>query len=76
MSDEQGWWFPKREPGVGWDLPTCWQGWIALAVYVVSMVVGVTVAGEKYGARGQLLVGSLLSAAMAVVLLLKGEPLR
>lgn len=40
MSDEQGWWFPRREPGIGWDLPTCWQGWIALAVYVVSMVVG------------------------------------
>lgn len=76
MSDEQDGWFPRREPGVGWDLPTCWQGWIALAVYVVSRVVGIAAAGEQHGARGEILTGSLLSAAMAVVLLWKGEPLR
>ena len=33
-------WFPARRYGWGWGLPTAWQGWVVLAVFVALLAVG------------------------------------
>jgi hypothetical protein len=33
-------WFPAKTYGWGWGPPTCWQGWVVIATYVVLAVVG------------------------------------
>jgi hypothetical protein len=38
-------WFPAKRYGYGWSVPTTWQGWLVLAVYVV-----LTVAATLHGA--------------------------
>lgn len=33
-------WFPKKKYGVGWGLPSTWQGWIVLLTYILLSVIG------------------------------------
>jgi hypothetical protein len=39
MSDpEKQIWFPAKRYGWGWGLPSCWQGWVVLAVWIILLV--------------------------------------
>jgi hypothetical protein len=33
-------WFPAKKYGWGWGPPTCWQGWVVIAVWLVMLVGG------------------------------------
>jgi len=33
-------WFPAKRHGWGWGLPITWQGWTAMAVFAIVLVVG------------------------------------
>ncbi|MDN0075220.1 hypothetical protein QU481_09995 [Crenobacter sp. SG2303] len=33
-------WFPAKRYGWGWGLPSTWQGWLVLGVYLVALIVG------------------------------------
>lgn len=70
MADDQTWWFAKREDGLGWGLPTCWQGWLTLCVYAISMVAGLSLATPEVGP----IIGGALTAAFLAILVVKGEP--
>lgn len=68
--------FRAKRYGIGRGLPTCWQGWVALLLYVVALVGGVAwLRGDE---RAVYLV-AYFAAVTAVFLVLccwKGEPLR
>jgi hypothetical protein len=75
-NSQQRWWFRRKEVGFGWGLPTCWQGWVTLAVYTVCLGLGLSSVGTRFGPHGHLVVGGVLTIALLVVVALKGEPLR
>jgi hypothetical protein len=35
MSTEPKYWFPAKRYGWGWGIPSAWQGWMVLAVFLV-----------------------------------------
>jgi hypothetical protein len=67
-------WFPAKCYGWGWGPPTCWQGWVVLAVYVAG------VAGCAFWLRDHIwayLAGvGVLSILLIAICWLKGEPPR
>lgn len=30
-------WFPVKRYGWGWGMPVCWQGWLVMAVFLLSL---------------------------------------
>jgi len=40
MSPEPKYWFPAKRYGWGWGLPSSWQGWVALVVFVALVMAG------------------------------------
>jgi hypothetical protein len=39
-NETQHHWFSRKRYGYGWGLPTAWQGWLSLALYIASMLLG------------------------------------
>ena len=40
MPDEHKYWFPAKRYGWGWGFPSCWQGWLVLAAFIILLVIG------------------------------------
>ena len=40
MQNERKYWFPAKRYGYGWGIPSSWQGWLVLAVFVALLGVG------------------------------------
>jgi len=40
MQTEDKYWFPAKRYGWGWGIPSAWQGWLVLAVFVGLQVLG------------------------------------
>jgi hypothetical protein len=40
MQNERKYWFPAKRCGYGWGIPSSWQGWLVLAVFVALLGVG------------------------------------
>jgi hypothetical protein len=40
MQNERKYWFPAKRYGWGWGIPSSWQGWLVLTVFVALVVVG------------------------------------
>jgi hypothetical protein len=64
-------WFPAKKYGWGWGPPTCWQGWVVMIIWLISLTAG-----------GFLLMPDvvhfiawtiLLSIALTIICYLKGE---
>jgi hypothetical protein len=76
MTEPKPVWFARRRYGWGWGLPTCWQGWAVLGVYLLAVIsdcVLLAVTGSE------ILFQVLLIAATAILLavcLFKGGPPR
>ena len=32
-------WFPRKKYGIGWGLPTAWQGWLVILAFFVAELV-------------------------------------
>ncbi|WP_198085347.1 hypothetical protein [Variovorax sp. E3] len=76
MMQKPPYWFPAKRYGWGWGVPTCWQGWMVIAVYAVLVAMAVVFIRP---ARDPLLfvaAVSGLSIALVAVCWLKGEPPR
>ena len=73
-SGQPRYWFPARRYGWGWGPPTCWQGWVVMAVWVAVLI------GGQFVLSAHRLAHVIFVVAMVVVLLviywLKGEPPR
>ncbi len=75
MNDGRRYWFPAKRYGWGWGPPTCWQGWVILAGWLVAMVTATILLMPRH-----LLAFLSINLVMAVLLMLicywKGEPPR
>ena len=69
-------WFPARRFGLGWGLPTCWQGWLVFAVYLALFVLGVIFLRGKAHAAEFMAFAAAITLAMLLICWRKGEPLR
>lgn len=73
-SQPKSYWFPAKRYGWGWGLPTAWQGWVVLLVYVAIVVLliwRVPPHSHPSSFVGLVVVASLL---LGLVCWLKGEP--
>ncbi|WP_042263873.1 hypothetical protein [Paraburkholderia heleia] len=76
MSGNGKYWFRAKRHGWGWGLPLAWQGWVVLAVYVLSIFpVAVFFGPHRHPFAFAALV-ILATLALSVVCWLKGEPPR
>jgi hypothetical protein len=73
MQRPKAYWFPLKRHGWGWGPPTTWQGWVAIAVYVVAAVIGIPTIHARQG--NAMFIGylGLLTLAFAAVCWIKGE---
>lgn len=70
---ESTYWFSKRYYGYGWGFPTCWQGWVALLVYLALVTLAVWYyAVKNTSPMGFVLALLVLSAGLFTVCYLKG----
>ena len=69
-------WFPAKRYGWGWGLPSAWQGWAALAVYLAAVAAICVAYPPSTGALRFFVLVGLASAAFTLVCWLTGEPPR
>lgn len=74
--DRPKYWFPAKTYGWGWGPPATWQGWLVLGGFIA--LVSVASVAFPPGRNTPAFVASIvvLTAAMIVVCLWKGEPPR
>jgi hypothetical protein len=73
---KEAFWFPAKRHGWGWGPPVRWQGWVALAVYIVLLAIGVIRFPPARGVPAFLAVVMLGSLGFGLVCWWKGEPPR
>jgi hypothetical protein len=66
-------WFPAKKYGWGWGPPCAWQGWVALALFVVllSTAAVLLLPGGHFGLW--IAAAVVLAIAMFITCLVKGE---
>ncbi len=78
MSDQDGekktYWFPAKKVGWGWGLPSLWQGWATLIIYLGLMGVNLYLFPPEEEPVFFTLMVILLSAGLVAVCWFKGEP--
>ena len=74
--DEPKWWFPRKTFGWGWGLPSTWQGWTALLVFLFLLCVGGPLTSSVLGNSAALVAVIALTVSFLVIVVVKGEPLR
>ena len=67
-------WFPAKRYGWGWGLPRTWQGWIVLAIYVVSIAAIVVAYPPRSGVARFVLLVVIFTLVLAAVCWITGEP--
>jgi hypothetical protein len=76
MTDQPKYWFPAKRVGWGWGLPTSWQGWLVLALYLVTLLVGATFFPPREHGFASFGVLAVATLCLLAVCLAKGEPQR
>jgi hypothetical protein len=54
-------WFPAKRYGWGWGMPTCWQGWVVLALFAALLILSAVFF------RGVLYFGCVLALSLMLV---------
>jgi hypothetical protein len=65
-------WFPAKQSGLGWEPPTCWQGWAFLVGWTGVLLSGSQVLESKTMSAVMFFAG--LIAVLILVIFFKGEP--
>jgi len=76
MPAERSYWFPAKRYGWGWGLPTCWQGWVVYALFVLLVTLGLAFFPPQRHLVAFLVYVLALSAVVGAICWLKGEPPR
>ena len=75
-SETREYWFPAKRYGWGWGLPSVWQGWVTLIIYIGLIAAGAFIfqPGEELDLYISLTV--VLTLILLVICWIKGEPPR
>ncbi len=76
MNDSPRYWFPAKRYGWGWGLPTAWQGWVVMLVFIALLVMGAIWLPPPRELLAFLIYTAVLWAALLAVCWVKGEPPR
>ena len=69
---QKRYWFPAKQLGWGWGIPTAWQGWVVLGLFIAGMS-----ALPRLVPEDRYLIGvAVLIALLILVCVVKGEPPR
>jgi len=69
-------WFPAKRYGWGWGLPSSWQGWVVLSIYIALVFGGIPFVHPSEHAAAYVGYVSVLTAVLTAICWLKGEPPR
>ncbi|GAA5177115.1 hypothetical protein GCM10025771_13700 [Niveibacterium umoris] len=72
-SNEKQYWFPAKRYGWGWGVPTMWQGWVVLGLFVSLVLAGVVTVLPTYGTTGFAAYTGVLTLALTAICWVKGE---
>ena len=75
-SDKKQYWFASKRYGWGWGLPSVWQGWVTLLIYVGLLAVVAFIFPPEENLSLFLSSTVLLSLILIGVCWIKGEPPR
>lgn len=76
MSGAPRYWFRAKRYGWGWGLPSSWEGWLALAAFLVLVVLSGIVFSPTAQPIAYAVSIVFLSTALIAVCYWKGEPPR
>lgn len=76
MPDRPTYWFPAKRYGWGWGIPTTWQGWVVIAVYVAFIAAGAVVISAASRPGFFAVYVLLLSVLLTAICWAKGAPPR
>ena len=76
MANDQKYWFPAKRYGWGWGLPSRWQGWVTLAIFLALIAAGTFVFPPHGNPVPYIAYVVVLSFALVLVCWWKGEPPR
>lgn len=72
-SNEKQYWFPAKRYGWGWGVPTTWQGWVVLILYVGLVLAGDVTILPTYGVLSFVAYASVLTIVLIAICWIKGE---
>jgi len=76
MAHDVKYWFPAKRYGWGWGLPTSWQGWVALVVFLALLVAGFLIMPPRHAPAPLIAYAIILGVLFAGLCWWKGEPPR
>ena len=76
MPDKQAYWFPAKRYGWGWGIPSCWQGWMVLAVFAGLFLAGFLLFPPSRDIGLYLAYVAILTGSLVAICWIKGEPPR
>jgi len=76
MQTEGKYWFPAKRYGWGWGIPSAWQGWLVLAVFVGLQVLGKFLFPRGTESAFYIAYVAVVCGLLVGVCWLKGEPPR
>jgi hypothetical protein len=76
MRDRRACWFPAKQYGWGWGLPTAWQGWVVLGIFFFLVGIGAFTLLPESSPYMFVAYCLLLCLALVAVCWAKGEPPR
>jgi hypothetical protein len=75
-SEKKQYWFPTKRYGWGWGLPSVWQGWATLIIYLGLIVAVAVIFPPEKELTLFISLTVTLSLVLIVVCWIKGEPPR
>ena len=67
-------WFPAKRYGWGWGMPTAWQGWAVLILYLASLGLSAWMFPPEGESKEFVACVFALSVALVAICYAKGEP--
>jgi uncharacterized membrane protein YhaH (DUF805 family) len=74
MANEPTYWFPAKRFGWGWGVPTRWQGWAVVSLYIALLGLGGWLFPPERDLASFFVVVMLLTVMLVVTCWIKGEP--
>lgn len=73
--EKKRYWFPVRPArnGWGWGLPSVWQGWVAILIFL-ALLVGGSITLLRFGQLAVIANGFVSGGFLLAILFWKGEP--